>query len=255
MRRHRKLVIALTAVALAALGGGAYAATQTNTNPRQAYLDDLAKRLNVSPAQLSAAMKGALLDQIDAAVKAGRITQAQANAIKQRIESGQAPPFFFGFHARRFFGPRLGFAPGLRAGGPLGAAATYLGLTDVQLFQDLASGQSLAQVAKARGKSVSGLEQAMVDAARTRLDRAVKAGRLTKTQEQQLLSGLQAKVAAAVNRTRPMLRFHGQWAPGEGPALVPAPGGGPPGPPVPGEGPPMPSGPAGFAGPPPGPPA
>jgi hypothetical protein len=281
VRGHKKLAIALTAVALAALGGGAYAATQSNSNPRQAYLNDLAKRLHVSPSQLTAAMKAALLDQIDAAVKAGKITQAEADAMKQRIQRGEVPPLFFGppgfeehrffgppgfgehrffgppgfgehrffgppgFEEHRFFGPERGFAPGLRRAGPLSAAAKYLGLSDDQLLQSLASGKTLAQVAKARGKSVAGLEAAMVAAVRSRLDQAVNAGRLTKTQEQDLLSRLQAKVAAVVNGTPPMLRFHRRWAPDEG---VP--------PPMPGDGAPMPPpGPAGFGGLPPGAPA
>ena len=44
--RH-KLLIAAAAVIAAASAGGAYAATQTATNPKQAFVNDVAKRLQV----------------------------------------------------------------------------------------------------------------------------------------------------------------------------------------------------------------
>ena len=84
----RKLVIGSTVVAVAAFAGGAVAATQGSSNPRQQYLNDVAKRLNVTPAQLNSALNGAALDQLNAAVKAGKLTQAQADALKQRIQQG-----------------------------------------------------------------------------------------------------------------------------------------------------------------------
>src|SRR5471030_971169 len=92
----KKLVIPI--VALVALGGaaGAVAATQGPTTPdarAQAYITDLAGRLNVTPDALTAAMKAALDDQIDAAVTAGRLTAAQADALKQRVASGDGLPF------------------------------------------------------------------------------------------------------------------------------------------------------------------
>jgi hypothetical protein len=97
--------------------------------------------------------------------------------------------------------------------GPLAAAGRYLGLSNIQLFQDLRSGRSLAQIAKAKGKSVAGLERTMTAALKSCLDRAVAANQLTKPQEQQLLSRISSKVHALVN----------------GAGARPAPGG-PPGP-------------------------
>src|SRR5205823_9479933 len=79
-------VIGTATLAVAALGGGAYAATQSSSNPRQAFLNDVAKRLHVTPQQLQSAVKGAYLDRLQAAVAAGKLTQGQANAIKQRIQ-------------------------------------------------------------------------------------------------------------------------------------------------------------------------
>ena len=62
--------------------------------------------------------------------------------------------------------------PGGPGGGPPGAAAiaAYLGITATELRTDLHSGQSLADVAKAQGKTVSGLEDAIVADASSHLD-------------------------------------------------------------------------------------
>jgi hypothetical protein len=223
-----KLLIGATALAVAAFAGGAYAATtESNANSRQAFLDDVAKRLKVKPAQLSAAMRGASLDRLDAAVKAGALTQAQADRIRQRIEQGGPAPFFLGRpdHAGSG-GPSgrglFGAPPEPRVQGPLAASAQFLGLTDAQLFDELRSGKSLAQIATAHGKSVSGLEQAISEAMTARLNRAVADGMISKGQEQQLLKRLSARIDRRVNR--PMLR---------GGAPAPSSQGAPPAPPGP----------------------
>jgi hypothetical protein len=192
----RNLAIAGTALAAAAGAGGAYAATSTNSNPRQAYLNDLAHRLGVTPQKLDDALKGAFNDRLSAAVAAGKLTQAQADAIKQRLAQRGVPPIGIG-------GGPLGkhpLGPG-RFGrhAKLGAAAKYLGLTPAQLRDQLRSGKSLAQIATQRGKSVSGLKDALQRAAKSKLDKAVSAKRITSTQEQQLLSRLSSRLDAIIN--------------------------------------------------------
>jgi hypothetical protein len=219
----RKLAIGATATAAAAFAGGAYAATQTTSNSRQAFLNDVANRLNVSPQQLKDALNGAFDDQLAAAVAAGKLTQAQANAIKKAIQQRGGAPFAFG-PLRHFGGPpplgAPGLAPGLKAlpalpghpflrarGGRFEAAAKYLGLSEAQLFNQLASGKSLAQIAKARGKSVSGLKNAMSTAIKARLDKAVSAKLLTSAQEQEILGRLGQALDNQINRRGLAPRF------------------------------------------------
>jgi hypothetical protein len=236
--RH-KLLIGAVAALLAASAGGAYAATQSGGNPQQALINDVAKRLNVTPSQLRAAIQGALLDRLDAAVKAGRLTQAQANQIKQRIQQGEVPLPFAPFWRHRFgFGLAGGPpAPGMIHRG-LRAAAGYLGLSRSQLLSDLRGGKTLAQVAHAQGKSVSGLEQAIVSAVTLRLDRLVTAGVITKHQEGLMVGRLSAFVDRLVTSGHVQVRMRGAvsgpgWSPP--PVQVPAPSGaGPFGPPPPG---------------------
>jgi hypothetical protein len=227
MHRHlkRNLAIGTTALAAAAFAGGAYAANVNSpSSARQAFLADVAKRLNVTPQQLIAALKGASLDQLNAAVKAGKLTQAQANAIKQRIEQGGAGPFIFpralrGLHTFRpgLFGPA--------AHSPLGAAAKYLGLTDAQLFDQLQAGKTLSQIAQSRGKSVAGLKQAMFGAEKARLDEAVKDKLITPAQEQQALNRLSSKLDNQLSRSFRALRFGGPRPWGSAPGGSGAPNG------------------------------
>jgi len=197
----RKVIAGGAVLAVAALAGGAYAATH-NSGPttRQAFLDDVAKRLHVTPQQLTQALNGAASDQLQAAVKAGRLTQAQANALAQRLtQSGQSGPPSGFFGPRGLRGPWVpGAGPGGR--GQLPAAAKYLGLKPAQLFQQLAGGKSLADLATAKGKSVSGLEQAMTAAFTARLDKALAAKRITAAQHQKVLSRFAARLSQEVNQ-------------------------------------------------------
>jgi len=81
----------------------------------------------------------------------------------------------------------------------LRAAAQYLQLDRAALAKDVRSGQTLAQVATARGKSVAGLEAAMVAAVKAKLDAAVAAGRISAAQEQTRLARVQDQVDRLVN--------------------------------------------------------
>lgn len=211
--RH-KLLVGGVALLAAGSAGGAYAATQSGSNPRQVFLNDVAKRLNVTPSRLRSAVRGAMLDRLNAAVKAGTLTQAQADRIKRRIEQGGGLP--------------LGPMPGpmwrheFRPGGParhalLPTAASYLGLAPAQLVAELRSGKSLAQVAQAQNKSVSGLEQTLMTAAKARLAHLVSLGVLTKAQEQRRLNRLSDRIARLVNAHPRFFRPIGDGPPPLGP--------------------------------------
>jgi len=91
----RKLAIGAVGVAALAGAGGTYAATRgSGDDERQAFLDDVAKRLRVSSDRLESALRGAFSDRLDAAVREGRVTRTQADEIERRMkEHGGAPPF------------------------------------------------------------------------------------------------------------------------------------------------------------------
>jgi uncharacterized coiled-coil protein SlyX len=93
-----------------------------------------------------------------------------------------------------------------RAGAPGPAViASYLGLTPAQLREQLRAGKTLAQIAVAQGKSVSGLEDAIYADVQAHLDQAVANGRLTAAREQAILTRLKARLDDLVNHSLPAL--------------------------------------------------
>jgi hypothetical protein len=157
-------------------------------------VNDAAKQLGVTPSALSSALKKALENRIDAAVAAGQLTKAQGDELKQRIEAGEVPLVAVG--------PPRGLSFHL-AGPGFDAAASYLGLTDAQLQASLRSGKTLAEIAKADGKSVDGLVAAMLADAKQHLAADVAAGRLTDAQQQDILSTLEQHITDLVNGKLP----------------------------------------------------
>lgn len=199
VRKHA-LAVAAVALAIAGVGTGVALATGSSKTPqerRDAYIASVAKHAGVTADTLKTAMKAAATEQVDAALAAGEITKEQADAAKQRIESGALGPFG-GFGGHRGMGPGIG-----HDGGFLAPAADYLGLTQAELRTQLAAGTSLADVAKAKGKSVDGLTQAIVAAKTAKLDASVKAGTITSDQEKQILADLTQRVTDMVNSTLP----------------------------------------------------
>src|SRR5689334_23157124 len=63
--------------------------TDNTTNYCQQYIQDLANRLNISVDTLTQARTGAKEDVLAQLVKDGKITQAQADTIKQRLTDNQ----------------------------------------------------------------------------------------------------------------------------------------------------------------------
>src|SRR4051812_23493127 len=95
--KHR--IAAVVAVGAVAIGGGAaYAATSQSTPAQesQAVVSAAAGDLGVTSAQLTAALKKALIARVDARLAAGEITQAQATAEKARINADDFPLIGFG---------------------------------------------------------------------------------------------------------------------------------------------------------------
>jgi uncharacterized protein (DUF433 family) len=205
MRTRRIAVLALSG-ALVAGGTGAAIAAVTKDDAKkteQAILDDAAKRLDVTPEKLRDALSAAQDAQLDQAVKDGDLTQKQADAIKAaRQDSGRVlgGPGLRGPH-----GP--GEVMKLR-GGPghhgafgvrfelFGDLAKALGTTEAKLRAQLRDGKSIADVAKANGKSLADVRTAVRATLKTRLDKAVKAGDLTQKQADTMLDRISEKVTA-----------------------------------------------------------
>lgn len=189
-------ITTILAAALAlAVGAGATSALAAE---RPSLADEVAAKLGVSTGQLRAAFRATLAARIDAAVAAGRLTPEQGARLKERIANAKG----LGLGARKAFGEKRKVLAERIAkhGTRRGVAAHYLGLSRVQLRAELRKGQSLAQIATARGKSVDGLVAAMLAPVKERLARAVANERLTQQRSDALLERITDRVERVVQR-------------------------------------------------------
>jgi hypothetical protein len=129
---------------------------------------------------------------LDAQNGAGWITDAQEtnllanikSAVTDLVNNGPGVPF----------GPRTSL---------LQTAADYLGMSVSDLQTDLRAGKTLADEAKAKGKSVDGLVQALLAPLKADLDKRVTAGDITSAQETAILNRETAHLTDLVNNTAP----------------------------------------------------
>ena len=235
MSARRIAALALTGALLAGGTGAAIAAVSKDDGKKaeEAILDDAAKRLNVTPEKLREALSAAQDDQLDQAVKDGKLTQKQADAIKERRK--QSGRVLGGPLGRP--GHHKGFGPG---GGPRGFGfrgavfpdlAKALGITDAKLKEQLRDGKSIAEIAKAEGKSLADVRASLKADAKTRLDKAVKDGDLAQAQADKLLDHVDEHLER-LGEKRPLFRGKlrrggpdlrpGGFEPGAAPDEVPA---------------------------------
>jgi hypothetical protein len=106
-RRNVKFIAGVAAIAtvvagLAAAGAVAASKALSPSEESKAVIEDAAGQLGIEPDKPGGAEQ-ALKNRIDAAVEAGRLTKEQAEALKQRIDSGDGVPLFGGLQRIRKF--------------------------------------------------------------------------------------------------------------------------------------------------------
>lgn len=162
------------------------------------YLQKLAASLGVTTDKLTGSIKDAALAVVDQQLADGKLTQAQADAIKVQInEQATNGTFdygvpFGGRHGGEMHGPGHG-GPGFGIGSPavMAAIATKLGLTIDELHDQLRGGKTLLALATEKNVSEADLRATIVAALKTELDAAVKAGKLTQAQADTILQQAQ----------------------------------------------------------------
>lgn len=216
--------VAATTALVVGLGAAGAVAASSLLSPDEeskAIVHDAAHQLGVEPDELSDALKQALKNRVDEAIEAGRLTEEQGAELKERIDSDDYPLLFGGrgLHG----GP--GFERHAHFRG-LEAAATYLGMTEAELW-DALHDSTLAEIAREQGKTVDGLVKAIVADKTKRIDEAVANGRLTDEQGSDLKARLTEHVEALVNGERrgELRGWHhghrqGSWSPRAPPAFI-----------------------------------
>ncbi|HEX5480339.1 MAG TPA: hypothetical protein VFY79_11540 [Dehalococcoidia bacterium] len=207
MTRKRWLAVAAGGVAAAALIGAGVVMAQTPTpgsgGSGPSFLDRVAQKLGIQSSKLQDAVNSAANDQIDAEVQSGKLSQQQADKLKQQVQNGEGP-WFNGPAAGR--GPSATGIPGLgfALGKDVSDLAAFLGISTDQLKTELrAQGATLTTVASNHGKTRDQLKTFITDTAKSQLDQAVSSGKLTQKQEDSILSGLQSHLDTLVDAPMP----------------------------------------------------
>ncbi len=187
--------------------------TQANPRPeatlltqlKDAFVKAFAARLGIDEAKLNAAFTGAVNDTADQAVKDGKLTQDQANHIKDVSKNGAGG---FGFGGPGFHlggpGPRGGngmLGPKGVGGPDLEEAAKVLGVTSAELKTQLQAGKSIATIAKDKNVDLKKVKDALLASAKTRLDEAVKNGKMTQAQADQAYQNAGTQLDNFLNNT------------------------------------------------------
>jgi hypothetical protein len=192
VRRHIALAAALVAVATLAFGAGAASAADTPT-----LGDAVAARLGITGDQLRTSFKAELNSRIDAAVAAGKLTPEQGAKLKERVANAKG----LGIGARRAFTQKhKALVARIVRVNRLHLAAKYLGMTPKEIRTARQDGQSFAQIATSKGKSVDGLVAAIVAPAKARAAKAVSDGRLSQQRADELIARLTERAQALVQR-------------------------------------------------------
>lgn len=214
--RLRRAALAAAAVAALAGGGAAVAASGGGDEAKRAedaVLADAAKRLGVSGDELRKALAEARDAQLERAVREGRLTEEQAQRIRDHRRASGHVLGGPGGRGHRGRGVHFG------RGGPgrvLDAVAKELGISTAKLREELREGRTLEAVAERRGRSRAQIERVVKAALERELDRAVEDERITERQAGHLREHLDERVDHLLDGPR------------HGPGLGPPPG--PPGP-------------------------
>src|SRR5437763_11500006 len=197
MKRKRWLALPVAGIAAVAIGVAAVQAApspspsagSSSKNYAQVFVDKLAAILGLSPAKTQDALKNAELQTVDQMVADGRITKAQGDALKAKINAGQGlgPIGVFGLRGGPARRGTLGVTRDLMTA-ELSAAASALHMSTSDLPGALRSGKSLSDLETQQKVSDSAVKAAMKSAAKGVLDKAVKAGTITQAQADSVLS-------------------------------------------------------------------
>jgi len=156
----------------------------------------VAKAHNVDVSKVIAALVTAENAEVDSALEAGRITQAQADQAKAQQTQRVTDMVNGSFRG----GPGPGGGPGPKSE-DLSVVAGAIGISSSDLQTALRSGQTIAAVAKAHSVDVNTVISAWVASENKEIDDLVSSGQITKAQGDQMKTMTQQRVTDMVNGT------------------------------------------------------
>lgn len=180
-------------------------APSPQANPRQErrtdFLNRLVQNLGTTVDQFTAAVKQAELQTVDDLVADGTLTADQAGKIKEKINTGN------GLGLGRFLGARRAASRGVKVREAvrrdLGkTAAQAIGIPPADLRKELQGGKSIADVAGERNVPLDTVKSAILAEAKSKLDQAVTAGKITQARADTALQNLTDNLDKILNRKR-----------------------------------------------------
>ena len=182
-----------------------------HVRPASKLLDAAATALKLTTQQLMDKLKDGKTTIADVAKTQGvdvkAVIQAITDADKGRIDDivNKPWPQFGpgGGPEGRFGGPgKRGFGMGI-VGQSLDAVAGALGITTDELKTDLGKGQTIAQIATAKGRKVDDVITKLVDDATAKIKQAVTDGKLTQDMADNITGALKTEIRNLVNNGFP----------------------------------------------------
>lgn len=221
MFRHKKLLIAFATALLAVCvlaTGIALAETPTPqagaapAAPIQGFLDKVAKALGIERTTLDNALTTAQDQTLDEAVAAGKLTQEQADKIKERSKDKGITPWFFGGRMG-LKGAKRGTAlmPKLNLANPtVEALAQLTGKSAEEIRNALKPINTLQKFLDDNNITQEQLRNKVTELVQQQLAQAVKDGKMTQEQADKILERIKQGQIAGV---RPFGRWKGMPAP------------------------------------------
>ncbi len=196
----------------------------THPGPGSPLIDAAAKALNLTTEQLLAKLSDGKTTIADVAkqqnVDINTVIAAMTNADKGRISDivNKPWPKAGARGPGRPGGPDMGIGVGFGRFGAvtLDPVAKALGISVADLKADLAKGQTIADIAKAKNVDVNTMIDTLVKDATTRIDQAVTDGHLTKEQADKIKAALKTRITEFVNNGIPKMPKGGPGFAGRG---------------------------------------
>jgi lipoate-protein ligase A len=165
-----------------------------------AFMKHLAVDLGKSQADINKAVQKAIGETLTDQVNSKELTQAQADAMKQKLASQNACALIAGAGSKPGHGDR-GRHGAAYMQQYLSAAAAVLNISDAQLKTNLSKGQTLSQMATPKF-TLDTFRTALISKLQPQLDTAVKNNQMTSAQEQAIIN--QLKTGALPYWDKPM---------------------------------------------------
>ena len=187
-------------------------------NLRQEIHQAIAQALGISVEKYDAAVTEARAQVLESAVQDGKLTQEQADRMRERMEQAAGPGMMGGF-GRGMMGGRGGIGHGMMGGSQtslIAVAADKLDMTVEELQAELEAGKTIADLAEEKDVDTQEIVDAFLAPKQEWLAQAVDDGRLTQEQADQMLDNMRTMVQGHIDGTTPFQGNGPDGCPGMG---------------------------------------